>query len=309
MNASRTAVGAGYAAVCLAIGVVGMTLPRAASHPEPDWELHGWKPDPAQLAAAKAADQALVDEYPLEDDVGPQMTALFALGRAEVSAKGDIGDPTYLEATKTANAAMIKLWFSRGKEAYLALGVYAGRAFAEAVSDVLQRAREDRMPVLAWLRAYAGTPPAQRLRNFGGNFVENAVSWGLITPDNQLAGGTDDLIRIHFKVRWCRFVTDITDYTFLMHPEELRALWRWRLEGDLTLPMEQRRRVGTWLRRIEPDYPIYETLGAVYARRGRYRKALALYREALLDAPFDRKLRRNVQFLMLAIDEIPELTL
>jgi len=308
-TSARTSVGAGYAAVCLALGIAGMLLPHPEQSVQPDFTLDGWRPDTGRLAAVRAADDALRAANPLKDNVREQMEAFMTLGRVEVATDGDINNPEYATATARARELMTAYWFSQGKEAYLALGLYAGQAFVEVITAVLNQASAERRPILAWLDANPEHKLVRRLHAYAGNFIENAVAWGLITPNNRLAGDTDALLRIHFKVRWCTLVTEITDYTFLMHEEELRALWRWRIEGDLTLPMDQRRLVTTWLRELEPDYPVYKSLGAVYARRGRYKKAALLYREALLDDPFNAKLATNLEFLLLAMDQIREVRL
>ncbi|MFT7620868.1 MAG: hypothetical protein ACI9WU_000027 [Myxococcota bacterium] len=306
MADARTAVGGGYAAVCLALGVAGILMERPQPLPRPDFRTEGWRPSASQLAPAIAQNKRLAAEHPWDEARdGAALQAFYALGEAEVLARSSTDDTHYLRATEAATRSLNDYWFAHGKEGYLALGVHVTDRFVRAVHAVLTLADRERMPVLQWLER--NPEPASALYRLAGDFVRHAVEWGLILPNNRVAGGSDLLLRIHFEVRWSRFVTELMDYTQLMHPEELRALWKWRLEGDLALGPTQRRKVASWLKQLEPDYPIYEALTAVFAQRGRYREAIPLAREALLDAPFDSRLRQNLAYLLLAQREIKQL--
>ena len=305
MADKRTAVGAGYAALCLLIGIAGMALPRPEPPPRPDFRLTGWKPDPTLLAPALEQNRTLAEGHPW-DEKRDQATleAFYALGEAEAAARGNEENPAYRKAAEQAGRALNEYWFRHGKEGYLGLGVHLADRFVRSIHAVLTLADRAKMPVLQYLELHP--EPAAALYRIAGDFVRNAVRWGLILPNNRVAGGTDHLLRIHFEVRWCQFVNEIMDYTLLMHPEKLRALWRWRLEGDVQLGLEQRRKVATWLMRFEPDYPVYATLASTLARRGQYRQAIPFAREALLDDVFDRRWRENLEFLLLAAKAVPE---
>ena len=304
----RSRVGAAFAFVVFGISAASAAWPRPDPVPRPDFTLTGWQPDAARLAPVWAQDAALAKRFPLDDAGRVVLNAVATLGTAETPAAGSMNDPAYAAATDAALDAATAFWFANGKEAYVALGVHARVAFEASVNAVLERARAEKRPVRPWLRNHEGDPDVVRLRAQAGNFVENAVGWGLINDDNTLAGGPD-LLRIHFKVRWARLVGDLEDYTFILQPEELRALWRWRVEGDRNLALDQRVKVAGWLKeQIEPDYPVARVLATLHALRGQSDRAIAYYREALLVDPFDAVSSQNLDYLLRArAPEVDEL--
>ncbi|MBT9555572.1 MAG: hypothetical protein IV100_06050 [Myxococcales bacterium] len=313
---ARSRVGAAFAGLILLVSVASAFTPRPGVVVKPDFDLDGWRPDPERLSRVWAADEEAAQTHPIDADGRKVLDAIAGLGVAEVGANGNIADPDYAAATEKALAAATSYWFDHGKEAYLALGIHYRRVFESAVLDILARAQNANTPVRPWLdartpkRGAAVVAPAPlspgddagavaRYRAAAGNFIENAVGWGLILEDGRLAGDTPDLLRVHARLRWVMLVSEITDYTFLLDREELRALWRWRLEGDRNLAMEQRVRVAGWLKQqIEPDYPVYRVLGSLHARRGQSDKAIGYFREALLDEPFDEVARKNLEYLL-----------
>ena len=113
-----------------------------------------------------------------------------------------------------------------------------------------------------------------------------------------LLGGDGALIGLHFKLRWLRLANDIDDYTHLLDRQELRALWRWRVSGDRTQDLKSRVDFARKVRAIDSSFPIYTVVGNLYAQEGQEKEALALYREALLDSPFDVQVAANFQYLM-----------
>ncbi|MFT5433591.1 MAG: tetratricopeptide (TPR) repeat protein [Myxococcota bacterium] len=298
MTDARTSVGAGYAVVVLVVAVVGIVLPRERPVPKPDFTLERWRPESKRLDPILERDVTLAAKHSLQDVPEDVIGAFEALGLAEVATGGRLENAEYEAATEKAVTRLTEHYFTVGEEAYRALGVHMSQAFVHAVLGVLAASNVAGQPVKAWLRDHPEDPVAIRARALGGTFIENAVGWGLITHDNKLAGDNPSLIRIHFKVRWFRFITTVKDYTFLMDLEELRALWLWRLEGDRNLGMAQRLRVGKWIRGLEPDYPIYATMGSLFARRGQTDKAIAYFREALLDDPFNKTIANNLEFLL-----------
>lgn len=305
---SRTAVGAGYAAVVAALGLVGVFMPRTEPIPRPDFTLEGWRADPALLEPGHAHDDALIATHPLTDDnaetVRALMDALLALGPVEAKTGGRSDDPTYQLATEKVLNAANTYWFANGEDAYRARAAQIADASVEILVATLNQASADHLPVLRWLDAHADHRLAVRLRAYTGNFIENAVSWGLVTRTNALAGDNPELARIHFKLRFFLFVAELKSYKLLLYTEELRALWHWRMEGDLTLPMTQRRQVGEWLQELEPDYPVHRTLGFLLARRGELLPAIVEHRLALLEAPFDRRLQDNLTYLLEAVKRV-----
>lgn len=297
------AVGAGWAAVALLIGLGSLMLPRPERVPTPNFTLNGWHPRTALLAGPRAADHKLAADYPLTAAHGPLIQQLHDFGRLETRTAGRMSAPEYAAATQALLDAMAHFWFENGKEAYLAFGVHWAQDCVRALRDAMSGAHQAGVPLVDWLRSNRSDPRVDRLRAYTGNFSENAASWGLITPGNRLAGGTDDLVRLHFKLRWAQLVVGLMDYTFLMDPRELRTLWRWRIEGDRTLGVKQRVEVGQWLRDVEPEYPIYRSLGAVFAQRGDFTTAAGFYREALIRDPFNARLRDNLIYLWRAIGD------
>jgi len=313
---ARARVGAVFAGLVLVVSVASAFTPRPDASLKPDFDLDGWQPDPERLSRVWAADDEAAKAHPIDADGRKVLDAVAGLGVTEVAANGNIADPDYASATEKALAAANSYWFDHGKEAYLALGVHYRRVFEAAVLDVLTRARAAKTPVRPWLEARtpkrgvaaAAISPLSpgddagavtHYRAAAGNFIENAVGWGLILEDGRLAGDTPELLRVHARLRWVMLVSEITDYTFLLDREELRALWRWRLEGDRNLAMEQRVRVAGWLKQqIEPDYPAFRVLGSLHARRGQSDKAIGYFREALFDDPFDEVSRKNLEYLL-----------
>jgi len=284
-----------------------MVLPRRLPEPHPNFDIPAWQVADAILEDLGRHDRALKESHPLLDDEPTKrvMTSLFALGRLEAQEDLDTASPDYRQATELATNAAKDYWYARGKEGFLALGLYISEAFVDAIEAALRSASQAHQPIRAWLHEHRESPDARRLAQYGGNFVDHALRWGLITRQNQIAPGARRLIQVHFKLRWCRFVNDIMDYTMLLEPEELKLLWRFRIAGDLSLSMKRRQIAWERLKRLSPDYPIHDVLGAIYARRGQYREALTEYRKAAGRHPQDQRIAENIRFLHLARQQQP----
>lgn len=289
-------VGALFAAFMFLLGVFGALQPRPSVVEEPDFALTGWVPNMARLNPLLKKERALLASNPESEAEKSAKNAYLAFGTLEASVASN--SPKYLEETRTLTKHMLEYYYTHGDPAYRAMGIRLADTFELAATAVLTAARRVNQPVIRWMKAHAEHPDVVKLKAHSGDFMEYAVNWGLITDDNRIAGGEAVLLRLHFKLRWLRLLNSINDYTLLMHPEELKAIWRWRIEGDKALPMKHRVEVVRWLRDIEPNYPGFEVLGALYAQRGNYGDAISMYREALIDSPFDTRLRMNLNYLL-----------
>jgi len=285
-----------FAALMLLLGIAGALLPRPAVIAPGDFTLHGWVPSMDRLRPVLEKDRALLASNPETAAEKTARKVYLAFGTLEASVSNN--DPTYLNETRSLTKQMLEYYYEHGEAAYRAMGVRLADTFEATAMVVLAAARAADVPVNRWMTENANQTDVVRLRAHGGDFMEYALNWGLVTADNRLAGAGTVLLRLHFKLRWLRLLNSINDYTMLMHPEELRALWRWRIEGDKALPMKHRLEVVRWLRDIEPDYPGFAVLGALYAQRGQFRAAISMYREALIDSPFDPALATNLTYLL-----------
>ncbi len=298
----RARVGGAFAVLVLALAVASALAPRPPPPSRPDFGLSGWRTDPGRLAPVWTSDDALASQYPLDAEGRSVLEAMATLGLAEAAAEGRHGQPTdataAVHATSASVGAATDYWFSRGRDGFMALGVHARKAAEDALVAAMDAARSANMRITPWVAAHPDDPRVVALRRTSGTFVEHAAGWGLLTDDG-FAGGNPDLVRIHLKCRWVLFVTEVMDYTFLLHEEELRALWRWRVEGDRNLAMEKRLEATRRLKQdLEPAYPAFRVLGSLYALRGENRKAIENFREALLDDPFDEIAARNLDYLL-----------
>ncbi len=300
----RARVGAGYALVVLAMAVGSAAQPRPEPPVRPDFSLDGWRAEPSRLRAVWARDDQLAARYPLDSAGERVLAALAGLGVAEAAAEGrggrpDAPSPAVTDATQAAVGAATAYWFEHGRDAFMALGVHSMRRAEATFAAAAEAARAARTPLTRWLAAHRDDPVALAVRETSGTFVEHATGWGLLTDDGHFADDAPDLMRIHLRCRWVLLVTEITDYTFLLDREELRALWRWRVEGDRNLPMERRIDAARRLKQdLEPDYPAFRVLGSLYALRGENARSIQNLREALLDAPFDALAARNLEYLL-----------
>lgn len=299
-GATGSPLGSAFAILFIGIGAASLSIPRPTPVEPPDFHLTGLVADGSTLARLQQRDAALVRRYPLDALAKEVVDHVVAFGLAEART-GDGREPERSRAEERLKEAMNRYWFGRGEEAYQALVARLADRAARAFESVLSRARDANADPRTWVAQHPKAPETRELHAMSGTFLDSAVSWRLVTRDGKLAGDSTALIRIHAKLRLYLPVMKIKDYTFLMHIDELRALWKWRIEGDPTLPMKQRLKVIGWLRDIEPDYPIYRVLGAIYAQQGRYEQAIAFYREALIEEPFDPLLRRNLAFLLKAV--------
>jgi tetratricopeptide (TPR) repeat protein len=286
-----------FALIFLLIGIGGIVRPRRVAPPVPDFSLSPSFPDLKVLQPIWRDERRLLDDYPTDTLHNKTVEAFLAFGSIEKETGGRVENPAYFKASERVINAMNHYWFARGEAAYRAMGVRMTDQFVRVVQNILARAVDAGLPVQEWVGLNAQSDQVKQLYSYTGNFLSNALSWGLIS-DNRLVGGNDALLRLHFKLRWFQFVTEIKDYTMTMALEELKAVWRWRIEGDRSLSMGQRVQFSRWLQNIDPEYPAFQRLGALYAQRGRYRHALAMYREALLDDPFNALLGRNLSFLL-----------
>ncbi len=290
-------------AIALCLAFVGAGLGGLAITPDgPEAAVADFTPprvcpDSTTLDPLWDADRATWERYPLDEVAQEALSAFEALGAAELKAGGRADDGPFLEATERAVEALSVVYARVGEEGYRALGQRVEDRFVRAVMQVLARAHAERVEVRDWLYRNATDPMATELAAVGGTFLNAAVDWGLIR-DGRVREGCVALLRVHFRLRWARFVNDIKDYTMLLRRPELLALWRWRVEGDVSLPKAQRLEVVRWIRDLDPSYPAVRRLSLVFASLGDHASALEFAREAVLQEPFDATLRANLDALL-----------
>jgi tetratricopeptide (TPR) repeat protein len=290
--------GVGYLIVLLAIAIAGWFPPRQSSAVAPSFVIDPMFPQEQRLASVLSRDQALARAHPLDERALQTVTVMENFGLAEALAGGNWEDEAYRLATKEAETALVRYWYERGEDAFRALGEHLANRFESAVLAVLARVRADKADVVQWMKDHASDPLVAQAHRACGNFLSNAHRSGVVSRSGRLVADSRALLRLHFKLRYLRFVNDINDYTILLDPEELRALWRWRVAGDQSQTTASRQAFAEQLRGIDPSFPIYEVLGALTAGEGRDKEAIAFYREALLDDPFNKQIVANLTVLV-----------
>jgi hypothetical protein len=300
-NSQAVDIAVYFVAVFLLVGIAGLFRVTEDVLPTPLFQSGSGLPDVTRLSPIWEKQRSLLKQYPVDGEAKEAIRAFLVFGRIEKQTAGHPKNPKYKKASQTLINAMNQYWFKRGEAAYRAFGIRMVDQFIRTVVTALAKASQQEKPVLVWISDHPKHALVQALYAHTGDFLKHAVSWGLINSKNELAGGNTALLRLFFNQRWFRFVTEIKDYTLLMSLEELKALWRWKIEGDRVLSMGDRAQISRNLKNIEPTYSTFEVLGALFAKRGYYREALAMYREALLDEPFDAMLQRNVSFLVMQL--------
>jgi tetratricopeptide (TPR) repeat protein len=296
-------IAAGFTVVFLLIGVAGLFRSSEPTIPTPSFDPGPGLPDVAKLSPVWKEQRDTLQQFPLDDEAQRAIKVFLNFGKIDAMTGGVVKNPVHIEASQEVLDAMNRYWFQRGEDAYRALGMRMADRFIENVLLVLNKAKEAGVPAQTWLGQRPNHALTQSFYAHTGMFLGRALRMGVINEKNQLLGANTALLRLLFNLHWAGFVTSIKDYVWLMHIEELRALWRWRIHGDRSLSMAIRMEVSGWLRKIEPGYPAFEVLGALYAKRGYYRAALAMYREALLDSPFDEGLQNNLHFLVMQLNQ------
>ena len=298
-NASRAVDPAiGFLLLLLVVALASWFPSQEAEPIEPNFDLPTFLPEPERLASVQRADAALAKKHPLDEQANAVLTEWHDFGRIEAETHGNWEDGPYREATESITVRLSRYWYERGELAYRALGVRAQRQFESAVQAVLARARQDGATESAWIQAHPQDPLVLELQSSAGNFLETARRWGFVTRTGHLLGGDSALIGLHFKLRWFRMVNEIDDYTHLLDPQELRAIWRWRVSGDIRQSLESRIDFAKKVRHIDSSFPVYAVIGNLYAQQERYPEALAHIREAVLDEPFDSQLASNLEHLV-----------
>lgn len=299
-RAARSVVGAGWALVVISLAVASFFIPHKSQVPEPVFRLDGG-PQARDIVAAEARWAELKAGNPLEQDdaLDRVMRGLTRVGELEVAGL-DETSPDYKQASELFANALSDYWGAHGKEGFQALTVYLSEAFVDSIKGALAAATEAKRPIRAWMAENPDHRYARGVKRFGGNFIDMALRWGLIRRNNTLPRGGEFLLRVEFKLRLSAWVPDRMDYQAIMEPSELVSHWRFRIEGDLSIPMKQRLKAIERLMRFEPEYPKDRVLGAVYGRLGRYRAALYHTRRALAEAPFDDELANDLEFLVLS---------
>ena len=295
---SRDALGAGYAAVPVLIGAAGMYLPHPQPTPRPEFDLSGWESGLQSLSAFHDQDVQRLKQHPPGEAAEPVIIAYEALSRLEAAPSTADNKELLRQATIAAANASIDYWFTYGEDAWRGLGTFLLLRFEKALDTVLATRDVDGATLSRWLLNHKDHPMTKRLRETSGSFVEFALGSGLISERGYMAGGNRTLLRIHFQGRWYLLIQSIRDYMQLYRKEELLSKWRWSLEGDRNLSMKQRLDKARQIRQYDPVYPVYASLGALYAKRGETLRAIDAYRNALLEQPFERKIANNLAFLL-----------
>ncbi|MEC8024021.1 MAG: hypothetical protein VX223_08800 [Myxococcota bacterium] len=296
----RDLLAAGYALLLVCIGAIGIGMPRPAPRPKPDFSLTGWQQGQTELDALFTADTEHLKTHPPGDAAENVIIAYERLGQIE-SEKSSSDQKKRLEkATIAAANAAIDYWFTAGEDAWRGLGVFLVLRFEKALDRVLAARDVDGATLSRWLVNHHDHPLTRRLRETSGTFVEFALGSGLLDEKGYLAGRSPALLRLHFQGRWYLLIQSLRDYMQLYRREELLAKWRWSLEGDRNLSMNKRLEKARQIREHDPEYPVYASLGALYAKRGQTLLAIDAYRNALLEDPFNRTLAKNLNFLVLS---------
>ena len=294
----RDRVGAGYALILVLIGVIGINLPHPKPMSRPDFELHGWEAGLRALQKFHQDDIELLKKNPPTEAAARLITAFEQLGRIEAVQRSTTDKDRLKEATLEAANASVEFWFKHGEDAWRGLGTFMFLRFEKALDQVLAARDVDGATLSRWLINHRDHAMTRRLRESSGTFVEFAIGSGLLSERGYMAGGDSTLLRIHFQGRWYLLLQSVRDYMQLYRRDELLAKWRWSLEGDRNLSMAQRLKKARQLRKYDPTYPVYASLGALYAKRGQTVMAIDAYRNALLEQPFEPKIANNLAFLV-----------
>jgi tetratricopeptide (TPR) repeat protein len=290
--------GVGYLIVLLAIAIVSWFPPRQSSPVAPRFEITPMFPQEERLASVLLRDQALARAHPLDERSLKTVSLMEKFGLAEALAGGNAEDEAYLLAAKETETALVRYWYERGEDAFRALGEHLANRFESAVLAVLARVRAEKADVVQWMKDHASDPLVVNVHRACGSFLSNAHRSGVVSRSGRLVADSRALLRLHSKLRYMVFLKSIKDYTHLLNPEELRALWRWRVAGDQSQTTASRRLFAEQLHGIDPHFPIYEVLGALMAGEGRAQEAISYYREALLDDPFNPQIVANLTVLV-----------
>ena len=275
-------------------------MPRPAPRPKPDFSLNGWQQGQTELDALFTADTERLKAHPPGDAAKDVIIAYERLGRIE-SEKSSPSQKKRLEkATIAAANAAIDYWFTAGEDAWRGLGVFLVLRFEKALDLVLAARDVDGATLSRWLVNHRDHPLTRRLRETSGTFVEFALGSGLLDEKGYMAGSSPALLRLHFQGRWYLLIQSLRDYMQLYRRDELLAKWRWSLEGDRNVSMSKRLEKARQIREHDSQYPVYASLGALYAKRGQTLLAIDAYRNALLEDPFNRTLAKNLNFLVLS---------
>ena len=295
---SRDAVGALYAALILCLGLAGLLVPAPQPKPKPDFTLAGWETRQDELAALFDTDLTQLKMAPPGDSADRVITAYELLGQLEAQRPSKEREETVqAHSVDTANL-IIDYWFTEGEQAYRNLGTLLYLRFDRALEQALVARAVDGATLSRWLVDHKDHPLVANLRTTSGTFIEFALGSGLLSERGQMAGGSPALLRLHFQGRWYLFLQSIRDYMLLYRREELLAKWRWSLEGDRNVSMDTRVEKARLIRTHDPSYPVYASLGALYAKRGQTLRAIDAYRNALLEDPFNTRVGANLRFLV-----------
>lgn len=296
VRAGAQGVIAVIAVVFLIVGAVaiGTHFRRPAIHA--DLSLNGWQPSQKDWEHHRQQEAQLAQKVTVGPDEETVLAAVADLSRAELSNLDREPDESLRAATTRVEIAAERYFLKHGADAYRGLGVVAAQKFAEALVKLLNHARQQKVKAAEIPHVFADDPLYLQWNEVGGNFLNNALRSGLVSPLGELQPGAEIVVPLLFASRWNYFVrglgrTDVLETSFAR-----LVLLKWKVESHHGLTMERRHELIREILALQPDYPADDVLGRLYAKYSDWQRSAEYFEKALARHPANPTLRANLEY-------------
>jgi hypothetical protein len=259
--------------------VAGLSLVVHQEVSPPTLGLDFWRPDQHELSTLQATLKARLEAVPDRSIYQPLVDAMVRRNQAGAGLD-QLEYQQGLILLEREVASQARQFSARhGVGAYLAVGTLLSEQLYRDLALVGAALYEQQMPLQDWLAARPDDPVLLRLRGVSGQFLERAVSAGLL--GHQRAPERDRLLVA--RTLWMEHFALVAGLQpeAVLDPVETRLTLRWKIEAADHLEPARRQQLLSVATARLPGYP-GRYVGAVLAlKEGDEAGALNLFLECL----------------------------
>jgi hypothetical protein len=289
MDADRTSALGFPFVIAVLFAVAGMQLGTAFPRADVTSALSSWRLDARQTERLRNLEAARLARLPEAVVIQPLATAFMELNLVVEAEPGKLSADDVARLRQRLSAAVEKLMASHGPEAFVAAGAWLAAKFEDALTAVAGKLESASEPAADWLAAHKDDADVHALRALSSDFIEWALSSGLLQPGRPPDHDAVAVSHVLFLQGWLAFAGSRS--VPALSPDEQLLVLKWKVESAQHLPVERKLQLAAALTEADGDYPEPYVRGVLLAAAGRTGDAFAAFLECLTSHTMSRQAR------------------
>lgn len=287
---------AAIAVTFLVVGVVAVVIHYRQPASNVDLSLDTWRPSAEDWNKHREQEELLALKVELGSEEKKVLAAFADLNRTELLVLDKEPDESLRQAMTVLEMVAERYFLKHGAQKYRALGVFAAKQFADVLTKLLAATRQKGVKATEIAKVFAGDPLYQQWQDIGGDFLSNALRSGLLSPQGDLQPGAEIIVPLLFASRWSYFVRNLGPKEAVETPFARLTLLKWKVEYHHGLTMERRHELIREVLELQPNYPVDDVLGRLYAKYSDWRRSAEHFEKALRQNPTNLTLQANLEY-------------